>query len=82
MIKLTKNGKTVPCPTNSLVVARWSDTKNADARADIDNNVWIRISEVVWLLFALLRIVSMVKKVAFTPGAVSVDEVYALNQAV
>ena len=76
------NGKAVPCPTDSFVVAGWSDTENADAGADVDNNVWIRISEVVRLLLALLWIIGIVEKVALASGAVPVNEVYTLNQAV
>ena len=74
--------QTVPRTTDAFVVRGWSDTQNADPGTDVDNNVRIRISEIERLLLTLLWAVRVVKIVALTPGAVSIDEMYSLNEAV
>jgi len=73
---------TVPCSTDAFVISRWSDAENADPGADVDDDIRIWISEVERLFFTLLRVIGMVKIVAFTPGTVSVDEVDSLNETV
>jgi len=72
----------VPSTADAFVICRRPDTQNADPRADINNNIWIWITEVKRLLFAQLCITSIVKIIAFTARAVSVNKVNSLNEAI
>jgi len=72
----------VPSTTDALVISRRPDTENADPRADVNDDIWIWITEVKRFLFTQLRITGIVKIIAFTAGAVSVNEVDPLKQAI
>jgi len=78
----TTNDKGAPWSTDTLVVGGRPDTENADAGANVDYDVRVRILEVKRLLFTQLRVIGIVEIVAFAPGAVSIDEMNAFNGTV